>query len=127
MKKMGVKNGCEKIADKLRNGKTHGHWIARSCNVLALLASGEKKYIPLIKSEVQKFCKADLHRGYPSWNYGIGTMMLAEYILVTGDKSFLKDLERITQEIVDGQSEVSTWGHSQASFSCPLAPCTELP
>ena len=38
-------------------------------------------------------------------------MLLAEYVLATGDRSCMPDLKRITMEIVRGQSEVGSWGH----------------
>ena len=106
-----LKQGCERIAESLKQGKNKGHWIVRSMNALALLASGDKKYIPLVKAEVKKACIENLKSGYHSWSYGPANMLIAEYILATGDKSFMKYLERITQEIIDGQSVAGSWGH----------------
>ena len=36
---------------------------------------------------------------------------MAEYVLATGDRTFMPELERITMEIVRGQSPVGSWGH----------------
>jgi hypothetical protein len=38
-------------------------------------------------------------------------MLVAEYTLATKDRAFMPDLERITMEIVHGQSVVGSWGH----------------
>ena len=109
--KLILKDGCERIAEKLKKGRSKDHWIVRSMNALALLASGEKKYLPLVKEEVQNACRANLKSGYHSWNYGPVNILVAEYIMATGDKSYLKHLERITQEIIDGSSKAGSWGH----------------
>ena len=109
---MILKNGCKKLAENLKKAQDKKvHWIVRSMNALALLASGEAKYLPLVKKEVEKVCSAKLNSGYCSWNYGPANLLVAEYILATGDRSFMKGLERITQEIIDGQSEGGGWGH----------------
>ena len=38
-------------------------------------------------------------------------LLLAEYTLATGDRAFVPDMQRITMEIVHGQSGVGSWGH----------------
>jgi hypothetical protein len=90
-----------------------GNPILRSLNALALLSSGKAKYLPLVREQVRWASRySDLERRtYHSWFYGPVNILLSEYILATGDKSFLPDLKRITMEIVRGQSEVGSWGH----------------
>jgi hypothetical protein len=104
---------CEKIAEDLKSNKKRSNWIVRSANALALLASKEKKYLPLIKKEIAEAAKYQGIRGnsYYSWFYGPVCTLIAEYTLATGDKRYLKDLKRMTMEIVDGQSPVGSWGH----------------
>jgi hypothetical protein len=105
--------GCAALAREMRANPKEGNWITRSLNALALLASGRPEYLPLVREQVQWASKysdpqrRDLH----SWFYGPINILLAEYILATGDRSFMPDLERITMEIVRGQSAVGSWGH----------------
>ncbi|NCF98116.1 MAG: acetylesterase [Planctomycetia bacterium] len=50
--------------------------------------------------------------GVRTWQYAYVNILLAEYVIATGDRSFVeKGLERITRMIVDGQSVVGSWGH----------------
>jgi hypothetical protein len=105
--------GCEALARKMKANPNAGNPIERSLNALALLASGEPQYLPLVREQVQWASqysdpgRRELH----SWWYGPVNMLLAEYVLATGDRSVMPDLERITKEIVRGQSEVGSWGH----------------
>ncbi len=105
--------GCEALAERMKANPKAGNPIERSLNALALLASGEPKYLPLIREQVRWASqysdpgRRDLH----SWWYGPINLLLAEYALTTGDRSVMPDLERITMEIVRGQSEVGSWGH----------------
>ena len=86
------------------------HSIARSLNALALLASGNKDWRPLIQREAQ--WAADFKTdGYRSWDYGYVMMFLAEYVLATGDQSVMPGLTRLALETARGQSGVGTWGH----------------
>jgi hypothetical protein len=90
-----------------------GNPIERSLGALALLASGRPEYLPLIRRQVEWASHySDLERRtLHSWWYGPVNMLLAEYVLATGDRSCVPDLKRITMEIVHGQSEVGSWGH----------------
>ena len=45
------------------------------------------------------------------WFYGPINLLLAEYTLATGDKTYLPDMRRISLEICNGQSKVGSWGH----------------
>jgi hypothetical protein len=86
------------------------HGIARGCNALALLASGNKEWMPLIKREA-KWAADFTDNGYRSWSYGYVMMFLAEYVMATGDESVLPGLTRLALETARGQSGVGTWGH----------------
>ena len=105
--------GCEALARKMKENPRAGNPIVRSLNALALLASGKPEYLPLVREQVEWAAKysdpqrRDLH----CWFYGPINILLAEYTLATGDRSFAADLERITMEIVRGQSVVGSWGH----------------
>lgn len=105
--------GCAALAQRMRDKPNAGNGITRAYNVLALLASGRKEYLPIIREQVSWAAQYSdpesktLH----CWFYGPVNLLLAEYTLATDDKTYLPDLERITMEIVRGQSAVGTWGH----------------
>jgi len=105
--------GCEALARTMKANPNRGNPIIRSLNALALLSSGKRKYMRLIRRQVRwasRYSDPE-RRTYHSWFYGPVNMLLAEYVLATGDRSFMPDLKRITMEIVRGQSEVGSWGH----------------
>ena len=104
--------GCEALAKQMatrpdRNG------IVRALNTLALLSSGQKKYLPIIKRQVEWASKySDVEgKSLNCWYYGPINLLLAEYTLATGDKTYLPDMRRISLEIAAGQSKVGSWGH----------------
>jgi hypothetical protein len=105
--------GCEALARRMRANPDEGNPIERSLNALALLASGRPRYLSLVRAQVEWASGySDLERRtLHSWWYGPINMLLAEYVLATGDRSVLPDLERVTMEIVRGQSAVGSWGH----------------
>ena len=105
--------GCEALAQRMKANPDEGNPIERSLNALALLSSGRPQYLPLVRRQVEwasNYSDPD-RRSLHSWWYGPVNILLAEYVLVTGDRSFMPDLKRITMEIVHGQSEVGSWGH----------------
>lgn len=105
--------GCEALARKLREKPNAGNWIVRSYDALALLSSGDERYLPLVRQQVEAastFSDPD-RKTYHSWFYGPVNLLLAEYTLATGDETYRPSLRRITMEIVNGQSEVGSWGH----------------
>jgi hypothetical protein len=105
--------GCEALAQRMKANPDKGNPIERSLNALALLSSGRPQYLPLVRRQVEwasNYSDPD-RRSLHSWWYGPVNILLAEYVLVTGDRSFMPDLKRITMEIVHGQSEVGSWGH----------------
>lgn len=106
--------GCKVLAQNMTNGDKgkRNNWITKSFNALALLASGKQKYLPLVKSTVKEACMfAAVQNSTSSWYYGPVNILIAEYILATGDKSFLPSLEKSTMKVVEGQSLVGSWGH----------------
>lgn len=106
-------SGCEVLASRMKANPKAGNGITRCLNALALLASGKPEYLPQIREQVKWAAKYSdpESRSLHAWFYGPANLLLAEYTLATGDKSFLPDLERVTMEIVRGQSEVGSWGH----------------
>lgn len=105
--------GCEALAKRIADPNYKENAISRSLNALALLASGDPKYLPIIKKEAD-WAAAYAEGGYQAWWYGYVTVFLAEYVLATGDKSVLPGLRRIAMEASVGQSRVGSWGHKFA-------------
>lgn len=87
--------------------------IPRSLNALALLASGNPEYLPLVSREAR--WAADFSaEGFATWYYGYTMTLVAEYIMATGDESVMPGLKRLALESARGQSLVGTWGHGFA-------------
>jgi len=105
--------GCAALAQNMKASPDKGNGITRSLNALALLSSGRPEYLPLVRRQVQwaaQYSDPD-RKTFHSWYYGPINILLAEYLLATGDRSYQADLQRITMEIVRGQSPVGSWGH----------------
>ncbi len=104
--------GCKLLAAKMTApgyGKNLDP-IPRSLNALALLASGDAAYLPLVKKEAQ--WAADFSAGsMQTWYYGYVMMLLSEYVIATGDQSVMPGLKRLALEAATGQSAVGSWGH----------------
>jgi HEAT repeat protein len=88
----------------------------RSLNALALLASGESPYVPLVKNEARWAADFSSDR-MQTWHYGYLMMLLSEYVMATGDKSVMPGLKRLALEAAKGQSDVGSWGHGFAKSS----------
>lgn len=105
--------GCETLAKRIEDPAYRLDPITRSLNALALLASGEKKYLPLVKKEA--LWAADFsNESMQTWYYGYVVMLLAEYTMATGDQSVALGLRRLALESAKGQSIVGSWGHKFA-------------
>ena len=108
-----LEQGCKVLAEKVAQPSHKEDAIVRSLNALALLASGDAAYLPLVKRE------AEWAAGYTAdsmqtWHYGYVMMLLAEYIIATGDQSVMPGLQRLALEAARGQSAVGSWGHGFA-------------
>ncbi len=105
--------GSASLAKRMADEKTYTKGlnpIPRALNGLALLASGNKEWLPLLKREAQ--WAADFKTGgYLSWFYGYAMALAAEYVMATGDQSVMPGLTRLALETARGQSGVGTWGH----------------
>ena len=106
--------GCRILAAKIEEPGYRENPITRSLNALALLASGEPEYFPIIRKEVEWAAAYD-NKSFQTWYYGYVIMLISEYTILTGDKAFLKDLKRLAMEAAEGQSIVGSWGHRFAN------------
>ena len=109
--------GCEALAARMakpayREGRNLDP-IPRSLNALALLASGNDEYLPLVKREAE-WAAQFTSSGMQTWHYGYCIMLLSEYIMATGDQSVMPGLRRLALEAAKGQSAVGSWGHGFA-------------
>ena len=105
--------GCRSLADRISDLNYKPRAITRSLNALALLASGNPDYIPLVRKEAN-WAKDYTTNGYKTWHYGYVIMLLSEYIIATGDQSVMPGLKRLAMEAAEGQSIVGSWGHKFA-------------
>jgi hypothetical protein len=108
--------GCETLAKRMgeETYQRNQNPITRSMNALALLASGEKKYLNLVKKEA-RWASDYSADSMSTWYYGYVIMLLAEYQMASGDNSVMKGLERLALESAKGQSRVGSWGHKFAA------------
>jgi hypothetical protein len=106
--------GCKAIAVRMaKPDYANQDPIPRCLNALALLASGNADYLPLVKKEAQ--WAADFSStSMQTWHYGYCIMLLSEYVLATGDHSVMPGLRRLAMEAAKGQSAVGSWGHGFA-------------
>lgn len=115
-----LENGCRALAGRMQAPGYNENPITRSLNALALLASGNQDYLPIIRKEVD-WAAAYASRSFQTWYYGYVIMLLSEYVLATGDRAVLPDLERLALEAAVGQSIVGSWGHRFANPDGRLA------
>ncbi|ADG68966.1 protein of unknown function DUF303 acetylesterase putative [Planctopirus limnophila DSM 3776] len=113
--KLILEQGCSELARRMATPDYAQHLdpIPRSLNALALLASGDPSFLPLIQKEAQ-WAASYRNEGMATWYYGYVTMFLAEYKIATGDDSVMPDLKRLALEAAQGQSAVGSWGHGFA-------------
>ncbi|MFU8847089.1 MAG: DUF6288 domain-containing protein [Opitutales bacterium] len=105
--------GCEALAARIADPDYKSNAITRSLNALALLASGNPDYLPLLKKEAE--WAADFHvDAMATWYYGYVVMFLAEYHMITQDDAVLPSLRRLALNAAEGQSIVGSWGHQFA-------------
>jgi hypothetical protein len=108
-----LEQGCKALAERVAKSSHQEDPIVRSLNALALLASGNSAYLPLVKKEAR--WAADFSSdSMQTWHYGYVIMLLSEYVLATRDESVMPGLQRLALEAAKGQSAVGSWGHGFA-------------
>ena len=108
-----LEQGCKALAARVGAPTYRQNPIARSLNALALLASGNPEYLPLVKKEAQ-WASSYSASGFQTWYYGYVITLLSEYVIETGDQSVMPGLQRLALEAANGQSIVGSWGHKFA-------------
>ena len=104
----GSKALAERIKDEGYPGTVNA--ITRSLNALALLATGESAYLPLVRREAE-WASGFSSDSFETWWYPYAIMLLAEYQIATGDDAFQDGMRRLAMEAAEGQSIVGSWGH----------------
>ena len=105
-----LEQGCKVLAERIGDPSYRQNPITRSLNALALLASGNPKYLPLVRKEAQ-WAAGYSAESFQTWYYGYVIMLLSEYLMATSDDSIMPDLRRLALEAANGQSLVGSWGH----------------
>ncbi len=110
-----LEQGCKDLAARMADSSYAKRMnpIPRSLNALALLASGDPSYLPLIKKETE-WAANFTTEAMATWYYGYIMMFLSEYKIATGDDSVMPGLKRLALEAAHGQSAVGSWGHKFA-------------
>ena len=112
--KLIIQQGCEALAKRMDDpAYARQNPIPRALNALGLLASGDAKYLPLVKREAE-WASNFTTDAMATWYYGYLMLLVSEYTMATGDDSFLPGLRRIATEAAQGQSIVGSWGHKFA-------------
>jgi Family of unknown function (DUF6288) len=75
---------------------------------LALLASGDKQYLPNVKRAAEMFARGNTSKvtqkdGLICWHYTFAGIVLSEYYLATGEKWVLPELEKIRDWLMETQ------------------------
>lgn len=110
-----LEQGCKALADRMQGAdypRTQNP-ITRSLNALALLASGDKAHLPLVKREAEWAAAFDTD-DFATWYNAYVIMLLSEYVMATGDQAVMPGLRRLAMESAKGQSAVGSWGHKFA-------------
>ncbi len=84
-------------------------------NALALMATGNSKYLPRVREFARKLgpkdLKLELKDGMVVWDWGYRNLFLCEYYLLTGDNEVLHAINEYTIALAKGQSMYGTFGH----------------
>ncbi len=96
-------------------------WCRLEVKALAFLATGEERYITLVRDMLHeaKWAAPDVKLSVESgglvcWGAGYHGLVLTEYYLATGDEYVLPAIREHAVKIAMGQSNGGTWGHGFA-------------
>ena len=84
-------------------------------NGLALLATGDSKYLPLLSDFAHKLgpksLKLELKDGSVIWDWSYRNLFLCEYYLITHDPAVVHAIKEYTITLAKGQGMYGTFGH----------------
>ncbi|MGB1128595.1 MAG: DUF6288 domain-containing protein [Haloferula sp.] len=91
--------------------------------LLGLLATGEEKYIKVVRDVLHQaaWAKPDVSLSLDTyartaWGWGYQTLLLAEYYLLTGDEYVKPALKTYATAIAKGRDAAGLWGHGMATY-----------
>lgn len=91
--------------------------------LLGLLATGEQKYIEVVRDVLHEaeWAKPDVNLSLEkyartAWGWGYQTLLLAEYYLLTGDEKVRPALKTYAVAIAKGRDAAGLWGHGMATY-----------
>jgi hypothetical protein len=91
--------------------------------LLGLLATGEKKYIEVVKQAIHaaKWAQPDIQLSLDkyvrtAWGWGYTNLLLCEYYLLTGDKFVLPAIKAYSVALAKGRDAGGLWGHGVATL-----------
>lgn len=109
-------------ADYLVKSKKFGRG-GFNIGLLGLLATGEQKYIDVVKDVIHQaeWAGPDLSFSLEkydrtAWNWGYTNLLLCEYYLLTGDRYVLPAIKAYSVAIARGRDAAGLWGHGVASL-----------
>ena len=93
-----------------------GGGIPGKLEALGLLATGEEKYLPIVKDYVRKLAdfRKDASGRFSSWFASYDLLLLTEYYLATQDEYVLPAITNMAGMIALGASDVGTYSHGPA-------------
>lgn len=97
----------EYVAQHQQEDDSFGDPVHNTFATLALLASGEAKYLPAIERNVRyhvRECRAKQNRyGLVNWTYMSAAIVMSEYYLATGEKWVLPELQDLHDRLTKTQ------------------------
>jgi len=109
------------LEDALKVLEEREDWGRFGLKALAFLATGEEKYIALVRDHIHEanWARPDIKisvesGGLVCWGVGYRNLVLTEYYLATKDEYVLPAIREYSVKIAMGQSNAGTWGHGFA-------------
>ena len=105
-----LEQGCQALA---RRGLDSPQ-ISSHINALTLLATGDARYDKIIRAHARATVSNPLSNemGLACWHFAFANIFLSEYYQLTKDQTVLPEIARLSQNLVDGQGPLGTWGHT---------------
>jgi hypothetical protein len=116
------------LVDHQRKDGSFGDPVHDTFAPLALLASGEAKYLSAVERNVRYHCGVTKAKDLSliNWSYMSAAIVISEYHLATGDKTVLPDLQKVHDLIAKSQylhmSQINTQAKKSHPDSFPKGP-----
>jgi hypothetical protein len=111
-----------RTADYLAKSRKFGRGDM-NIGLLGLLATGEQKYIDIVREALHNapWAKPDIKLSLDTynrtaWSWGYTNLLLGEYYLLTGDEQVLPAFKAYSVAIASGRDAAGLWGHGMATL-----------